>query len=84
MRQQPDLNTTNVGTVSNGQAFKVLAQEHNWVQIQYNDKKAGWVYSFYGTFSNIEKKASNEKVCICIRVFYMYHTYVETEAMCMR
>ncbi|MFB7157225.1 SH3 domain-containing protein [Lysinibacillus sp. NPDC056232] len=58
VRQQPDLNANKVGTVSNGQAFKVLAQEHNWVQIQYNDKKAGWVYSFYGTFSNIEKKAS--------------------------
>ncbi|MEQ6355414.1 SH3 domain-containing protein [Lysinibacillus sp. M3] len=58
VRQKPDLNASKIGTVSNGQAFKVLAQEHNWVQIQYNNKKTGWVYSFYGTFSNIKSKAS--------------------------
>ncbi|KOP72471.1 N-acetylmuramoyl-L-alanine amidase [Lysinibacillus sp. FJAT-14745] len=58
VRQKPDLNTKKIGTVSKGQAFKVLSQEHNWVQIQYNDKKAGWVYSFYGTFSNIENTTS--------------------------
>ncbi|WP_285395017.1 SH3 domain-containing protein [Lysinibacillus sp. fls2-241-R2A-57] len=58
VRKKPDLNAKNIGTVSNGQEFKVLAQEHNWVQIQYNDKEAGWVYSFYGTFSNVEKKTS--------------------------
>ncbi|KMY30374.1 N-acetylmuramoyl-L-alanine amidase [Lysinibacillus xylanilyticus] len=58
VRQTPDLNAKKIGTISNGQAFKVLAQEHNWVQIQYNDNKAGWVYSFYGTFSNIEKTTS--------------------------
>jgi len=58
VRKKPDLNTKKIGTVSKGQAFKVLAQEHNWVQIQYNDKKAGWVYSFYGTFSNKEKATS--------------------------
>ncbi|MGE7673916.1 N-acetylmuramoyl-L-alanine amidase [Lysinibacillus sp. NPDC094403] len=58
VRQKSDLNAKKIGTVSKGQAFKVLAQEHNWVQIQYNDKKAGWIYSFYGTFSNIEKSTS--------------------------
>ncbi|MFJ6208267.1 SH3 domain-containing protein [Lysinibacillus sp. NPDC092081] len=58
VRQKPDLNTPKIGTVSRGQAFKVLSQEHNWVQIQYNDKKTGWVYSFYGTFSNIENTTS--------------------------
>ncbi len=58
VRQKPDLNAKKIGTVSKGQAFKVLAQEHNWVQIQYSDKKAGWVYSFYGTFSNIENTTS--------------------------
>ncbi|MCL1701325.1 SH3 domain-containing protein [Lysinibacillus sp. Bpr_S20] len=58
VRQQPDLNAKKIGTVSNGQAFKVLAQEHNWVQIQYNNKITGWVYSFYGTYSNTKKTAS--------------------------
>lgn len=58
VRQNHDLNAKKIGTASNGQTFKVLAQEHNWVKIQYNDNKAGWVYSFYGTFSNKEKTTS--------------------------
>ncbi|QGG52496.1 N-acetylmuramoyl-L-alanine amidase [Lysinibacillus pakistanensis] len=58
VRKKPDLNAKKVGSVKKGQAFKVLAQEHNWVQIQYNKKITGWVYSFYGTFSNVEKTKS--------------------------
>jgi len=58
VRKKADLTSKKVGTVSNGQSFKVLAQEHNWVQIQYSDKKTGWVYSFYGTFSNTVKTPS--------------------------
>lgn len=58
VRKKPDLNAKKIGTVSKGQSFKVLVQEHNWVQIQYSDKTTGWVYSFYGTFSNVEKKTS--------------------------
>lgn len=55
VRKKADLTSKKIGTVSNGQSFKVLAQEHNWVQIQYNNKKTGWVYSFYGTFSDTVK-----------------------------
>ncbi len=55
VRKKADLTSKKIGTVSNGQSFKVLAQEHNWVQIQYNNKKTGWVYSFYGTFSDSVK-----------------------------
>lgn len=52
VRKKADLTSKKVGTVSKGQVFKVLNQEHNWVQIQFNGKNTGWVYSFYGTFSD--------------------------------
>lgn len=58
VRQKADLTAKKIGTASKGQVFKVLNQEHNWVQIQYNDKKTGWVYSFYGTFSGTTKTTS--------------------------
>ncbi|MFJ7950079.1 SH3 domain-containing protein [Lysinibacillus sp. NPDC096418] len=58
VRKKADLTANKVGTVSKGQVFKVLKQEHNWVQIQYNANKTGWVYSFYGTFSDMTKSTS--------------------------
>ncbi|KOS67897.1 N-acetylmuramoyl-L-alanine amidase [Lysinibacillus contaminans] len=58
VRKKADLTAKKIGTVSKGQVFKVLKLEHNWVQIQYNDKKTGWVYSFYGTFSDTAKTSS--------------------------
>lgn len=73
VRKKPDLNAKKIGTVTKGQAYKVLAHEHNWVQIQYNDKKAGWVYSFYGTFSNKVKstsKSSSSKDLESVTIIY--------------
>lgn len=58
VRKKADLTASKVGTVSKGQVFKVLKQEHNWVQIQFNEDKTGWVYSFYGTFSDVTKSTS--------------------------
>ncbi|WP_341299885.1 N-acetylmuramoyl-L-alanine amidase [Lysinibacillus sp. FSL H8-0500] len=73
VRKKPDLNAKKVGTATKGQAFKVLAHEHNWVQIQYNNKKTGWVYSFYGTFSNKVKstsKTSSSKDLESVTIIY--------------
>ncbi|WP_421927586.1 SH3 domain-containing protein [Lysinibacillus capsici] len=73
VRKKPDLNAKKIGTATKGQAFKVLAHEHNWVQIQYNDKKVGWVYSFYGTFSNKVKstsKTSTSKELESVTIIY--------------
>lgn len=58
VRKNADLTSKKIGTVTKGQVFKVLKQEHNWVQIQFNDNQTGWVYSFYGTFSNTTKVSS--------------------------
>ncbi|HBT71395.1 MAG TPA: N-acetylmuramoyl-L-alanine amidase, partial [Lysinibacillus sp.] len=73
VRKKPDLNAKKIGTAKKGQAFKVIAHEHNWVQIQYNDKKTGWVYSFYGTFSNKVKstsKTSSSKELESVTIIY--------------
>ena len=54
VRKKADLTSKKIGIVYNGQQFKVLDQVNNWVKIQYNDKTAGWIYSFYGVFSSKE------------------------------
>lgn len=72
VRKKADLTSKKIGVAYNGDQFKVLDQVNNWVQIQYNDKTKGWIYSFYGTFSSKEavtttsqqKKASNNSVTI--------------------
>ena len=58
VRKKADLTSKKIGSVSKGQAFKVLSQQHNWVQIQYSQNQTGWVYSFYGTFSDTTKVSS--------------------------
>lgn len=70
VRKKPDLTSKKIGTVSSGQSFKVLAREHNWVQIQYNDKKAGWVYSFYGTFSDFSTSSSTKENLGSVTIIY--------------
>ena len=59
VRNNADLTSKKIGSISKGQSFKVLSQQHNWVQIQYNKNQSGWVYSFYGTFSDAKKVSSS-------------------------
>ncbi|MGE7021215.1 SH3 domain-containing protein [Solibacillus cecembensis] len=51
IRKNADLTAKKLGTAKMGQQFKVISRDHNWVQIEYEKKKKGWVYSFYGTFT---------------------------------
>ena len=51
IRKKGDLTSKKLGTAKIGQQFKVISRDHNWVQIEYEKKKKGWVYSFYGTFT---------------------------------
>ncbi|MEG0470941.1 MAG: SH3 domain-containing protein [Solibacillus sp.] len=51
VRKKADLTSKKLGTAKIGQQFKVISRNHNWVQIEYDKKKKGWVYSFYGTFT---------------------------------
>ncbi len=70
IRKKADLNAKKLGVATKGQQFKVLDRENNWVQIQYSEKKTGWIYSFYGTFTVQQEQPadpltpSTEKVTI--------------------
>lgn len=59
VRKGADLSSSRQGTVKKGEVYPVLQLEGNWVQIQLEDNKTGWVYSFYGHLSNktAEKKS---------------------------
>ncbi|MEK4230112.1 N-acetylmuramoyl-L-alanine amidase [Solibacillus sp. FSL H8-0538] len=51
IRKKADLTSKKLGVGKKGQQFKVVSRNNNWVQIEYTNKKKGWVYSFYGTFA---------------------------------
>lgn len=72
IRKKPDLTSKKLRLAKKGEQFTVLSRDHNWVQIEYEKGKKGWVYSFYGTFTKQgtaqnneqEPAASNESVTI--------------------
>lgn len=51
VRKKPDLTAKKLGTARKNEQYKVLSRSNNWVEIQFDDKQNGWVYSFYGTFT---------------------------------
>ncbi|MGN7479276.1 SH3 domain-containing protein [Solibacillus silvestris] len=62
IRKKADLTSKKLGVATNGQQFKVVSRNHNWVEIEYKKGKKGWIYSFYGTFAKQEQHVdSNEK-----------------------
>lgn len=56
IRKKPDLTAKKLGVATEGQQFKVLGRDHNWVEIEYEKGKKGWVYSFYGTYTKQQKQ----------------------------
>ncbi|MEI4769447.1 SH3 domain-containing protein [Psychrobacillus sp. FJAT-51614] len=69
VRAKPDLSSKQIGQVEKNQAFEILEKNHNWVQIKLKNGKKGWVYSFYGNFTEQPKSAvksatSNETIKI--------------------
>lgn len=60
IRKKPNLNAKKLGTIKNGEQYDVLSHSGNWVQIQYKKGKKGWVYSFYGTFSQAKKSTATK------------------------
>lgn len=59
IRKKADLSSKKLGQVTKGQQFKVISRQHNWVQIEYEKGKKGWIYSFYGTFTKQATTAEN-------------------------
>lgn len=58
IRKKADLTSKNLGQATKGEQFNVISRDHNWVEIEYEKGKKGWIYSFYGTFT---KKAPDQK-----------------------
>ena len=51
VRKKADLTSKKIGLVTKGQQFNVLSRNHNWVELEFEEGKKGWIYSFYGTFT---------------------------------
>lgn len=62
IRKKPDLTAKKLGVATDGQQFKVISRDHNWVEIEYKKGEKGWIYSFYGTFTKqLNSAQSSEK-----------------------
>ncbi|MER2037322.1 MAG: N-acetylmuramoyl-L-alanine amidase [Solibacillus sp.] len=51
IRKKADLTAKKIGVATKGQQFDVISRNHNWVEIELEKGKKGWIYSFYGTFT---------------------------------
>lgn len=58
VRKQPDLSSKRVGLIYKNESYPIVAMSGNWVEIQFNKKKTGWVSTFHGTLSADSSKAS--------------------------
>ncbi|WP_391202093.1 SH3 domain-containing protein [Psychrobacillus sp. L4] len=70
VRSKADLSSKSIGQILKDQSFPILEKDHNWVKIQLKNGKKGWVYSFYGNYteqpktSNASPTTSNETIKI--------------------
>lgn len=60
LRKKPDLSSRPLGSVKKGEQYEVVDRQHNWVKIKYNNKN-GWLYNFYGTFTDEKPLITNNK-----------------------
>ncbi|MCH7321705.1 SH3 domain-containing protein [Solibacillus sp. MA9] len=60
IRKKPDLTAKKLKLATKNEQFTVVSRDHNWVQIEYEEGKKGWIYSFYGTFTK-QKTTTKQK-----------------------
>lgn len=60
VRSKPDLTSKKVTQIKKGDRFKILGKRNNWVNIALPNKEAGWVYSFYGTYTDLEPTSTKQ------------------------
>ncbi|TQR14796.1 SH3 domain-containing protein [Psychrobacillus soli] len=70
VRTQADLSSKQIGQVTKGTQLEVLDTDHNWVKVQLDNGKSGWVYSFYGTFSNEMQSTQSSESTNTITILY--------------
>lgn len=51
VRAEGNLNSERIGIAYRGSKYKVLDSTNNWVQIQFENNRKAWIYSFYGSIS---------------------------------
>lgn len=51
VRKKATLQSKKLMQIKKGESYKVVKTDGNWVQIQLDGKKKGWVYSFHGHLS---------------------------------
>lgn len=70
VRAKADLSSKQIGQVTKGTQFEVLDTNHNWVKVQLDNGKTGWLYSFYGTFSNESQSTTTSESTNTITILY--------------
>ncbi|WP_144511178.1 SH3 domain-containing protein [Bacillus sp. FJAT-22090] len=70
VRAKADLTSKQIGQVKKGDQFEIIATDHNWVQVKLGSGKSGWLYSFYGTFSNEQPSSPTSKSNGSITILY--------------
>lgn len=73
IRKKADLTAKKLGVVTKDQQFNVISRSHNWVEIEYEKGKKGWIYSFYGTFTKkttTEDKSDTKKSQGTVTIIY--------------
>ena len=73
IRKKADLTAKKLGAAKKGQQFTVISRNHNWVEIEYEKGKKGWIYSFYGTFAKhttVKETSEAEKAQGTVTIIY--------------
>jgi len=70
VRAKADLSSKQIGQVTKGAQFEVLDTNHNWVKVQLDNGKIGWIYSFYGTLSNEQNSTPFSESVNTITILY--------------
>lgn len=70
VRAKADLSSKKIGQVVKNQSFAILNKDHNWIQIELENGKKGWVYSFYGNFSNQVEPSNSSSPNETIKILY--------------
>lgn len=70
VRSKADLSSKQIGQVTKGTQFEVLDTDHNWVKVQLDNGNKGWLYSFYGTFSNESQSTPSSESPKTITILY--------------
>lgn len=70
VREKADLSSKNIGQVSKGQKFAILSTDYNWVQVELENGKRGWLYSFYGNITDGSTSAGSTDTEGSITILY--------------